>query len=151
VPPLTPVAAKAVVEKYCAGCHNERMKTGGLVLDTIDFTKVAANAERLEKVVRKLGTGSMPPQGMPSPDKATHDAFIAFLVGELDRAAGAKPDPGRAILRRLNRTEYANAIRDLLDLDINVSTLLPVDNSRYGFANIGAVIRATTWRTEPLR
>jgi hypothetical protein len=140
VPSLTPADAKAFVDKYCAGCHNERAKTGGLVLNTIDFTRVAANAEPLEKVVRKLQTGSMPPQGMPSPDKATHDAFISFLVGELDRAAAARPDPGRAILRRLNRTEYANAIRDLLDLDINVSALLPVDNSSYGFDNIGDVL-----------
>ena len=137
---LTPIEAKAVVDKYCVTCHNERAKTAGLVLDTIDFTKVAADAEPLEKVVRKLGTGSMPPQGMPGPDKATHDALISFLVRELDAAAAAKPDPGRAILRRLNRTEYANAIRDLLDLDINVAALLPVDNSSYGFDNIGDVL-----------
>ena len=137
---LTPAEAKAVVDKYCAACHNERTKTGNLALDAIDFTKVAANAEPLERVVRKLGTGSMPPQGMPRPDKATHDALVAFLAGELDRAAAASPDPGRAVLRRLNRTEYANAIRDLLDLDINVSSLLPVDNSSYGFDNIGDVL-----------
>ena len=139
-PSLTPVEARAFVEKYCTACHNERAKTGGLVLDAIDFAKVPANAEPLEKVVRKLETGAMPPQGMPSPDKAAHDAFISFLVGELDRAAATRPDPGRAILRRLNRTEYANAIRDLLDLDINVSALLPVDNSSYGFDNIGDVL-----------
>src|SRR6476661_8961092 len=84
IPSLPPADAKAVVDKYCIGCHNERTKTGGLALDTVDFTKIAANAERLEKVVRKLGTGSMPPQGMPGPDKTTHDALISFLVGELD-------------------------------------------------------------------
>jgi cytochrome c5 len=139
-PALAPADASLVVNKFCVGCHNERTKTGGLVLEGIDFTHVAANADRLEKVVRKLGTGSMPPQGMPRPDNATHDALLAFLVGELDRAASASPDPGRAILRRLNRTEYANAIRDLLDLDINVSALLPVDNSSYGFDNIGDVL-----------
>ena len=137
---LTAVQAKAVVDKYCVGCHNERTRSGGLVLEGLDFARIAAHAEPLEKVVRKLGTGSMPPQGMPSPDQPTHDALIAFLVGELDRAAAARPDPGRAILRRLNRTEYANAIRDLLDLEINVSTLLPVDNSSYGFDNIGDVL-----------
>ena len=139
-PPLTPADAGMVVTKFCVGCHNERTKTGGLVLEGVDFTKVAANAGALEKVVRKLGTGSMPPQGMPRPDAATHDALLSYLIGELDRAAAARPDPGRAILRRLNRTEYANAIRDLLDLEINVSSLLPVDNSSYGFDNIGDVL-----------
>jgi len=137
---ITPLEAKAAVDKYCVGCHNERTRTGNLALDGIDVTRVAASAEPLEKVLRKLGTGSMPPQGMPRPDTATHAGIIAFLTRELDAAAAAKPDPGRAILRRLNRTEYANAIRDLLDLNINVSTLLPVDNSSYGFDNIGDVL-----------
>lgn len=136
---LTPIEVKAIVDKYCVGCHNERTKSGGLVLNTVDFTKVAANAEPLAKVVRKLGTGSMPPVGMPRPDKETHDALVSWLARELDRAAAAKPDPGRVILRRF-RTEYANAIRDLLDLNIDVSALLPVDNSSYGFDNIGDVL-----------
>ena len=92
--PLTPTDAGTVVSKFCVGCHNERTKTGGLVLEGIDFTKAAANAGALEKVVRKLGTGSMPPQGMPRPDAATHDALLSFLIGELDRAAAARPDPG---------------------------------------------------------
>jgi mono/diheme cytochrome c family protein len=126
----------AVVDQYCVRCHNERTRSGGLVLSNVDFTDVPAYAERLEKVVRKLGTGAMPPQGMPRPDERTHDAFVSWLASELDRAAAAHPDPGRALLRRLNRTEYANAIRDLLDLEINVTSLLPVDNSSYGFDNI---------------
>lgn len=140
IQPLRPAEAKTLVDSYCISCHNERTKTGGLALDDIDFTKISANAERLEKVVRKLGTGSMPPQGLPRPDAATHDALISLLAGELDRAAAAQPNPGRAVLRRLNRTEYANAVRDLLALQINVSTLLPVDNSSYGFDNIGDVL-----------
>ena len=131
---------KAIVDKYCAGCHNERTKSGGLVLTTVDFSNVPASVEPLEKVVRKLGTGSMPPQGMPRPDKATHDAFVGWVASALDRAAAAHPNPGRALMRRLNRTEYANAIRDLLDLDVNVSALLPVDNSSYGFDNIADVL-----------
>jgi hypothetical protein len=140
VPSTSPLDVKAVIDRYCVACHNGRTKTGGLALDAIDFTNIAAHAEPLEKVVRKLGTGSMPPQGMPRPDPATHDKLIAFLTGELDRSAAAAPDPGRAILRRLNRTEYANAVKDLLDLDINVAALLPVDNSSYGFDNIGDVL-----------
>jgi Protein of unknown function (DUF1592)/Protein of unknown function (DUF1588)/Protein of unknown function (DUF1587)/Protein of unknown function (DUF1585)/Protein of unknown function (DUF1595) len=135
-----PAQQKAVVVKYCGGCHNERVKSGDLILNTLDFTDVPAHAEPLEKVIRKLGTGSMPPQGMPRPDKPAHDALIAFLSGALDRAALAHPDPGRALLRRLNRTEYANAIHDLLDLSVNVATLLPVDNSSYGFDNIADVL-----------
>ena len=131
---------RATVEKYCVTCHNARLKTGGLELDGIDFTKVPNYAEALEKVVRKLKTGAMPPQGMPRPDRATHDALVTFISTELDRAAVAAPNPGRALLRRLNRTEYANAIRDLLDLEIDVAALLPVDNSSYGFDNIADVL-----------
>jgi hypothetical protein len=121
-------------------CHNPRTNSGNLTLDTIDFAVVPAGAGRLEKVVRKLGTGAMPPMGMPRPDPATHDAFRTWLAGELDRAALAHPNPGRAVLRRLNRTEYDNAVRDLLDLNVDVSALLPVDNSSYGFDNIADVL-----------
>ena len=122
--------------QYCATCHNERTQSGGLVLSTIDFTNAAAHAEPLEKVVRKLGTGAMPPPGTPRPDKATYDALISSIAGDLDRAAAAHPDPGHVPLRRLNRTEYANAVRDLLDLHVDVSGVLPVDNATSGFDNI---------------
>ena len=131
---------KAVVDKYCTGCHSERTKAGDLVLSNIDFSKPAEHAQALEKVVRKLGTGAMPPVGAPRPDKATYDGVIAALESDLDHEAATRPNPGRALLRRLNRTEYANAIRDLLDLDVNVSALLPVDNSSYGFDNIADVL-----------
>ena len=137
---MTAAEQKVVVTKYCAGCHSDRAKAGGLVLSAVDFSNAPAHTEQLEKVIRKLGTGSMPPQGAPRPDKATYDALVSALGSELDRAALAHPDPGRALLRRLNRTEYANAIHDLLDLDINVSALLPVDNSSYGFDNIADVL-----------
>ena len=135
-PSLTPIDIKALVDQYCATCHNERTQSGGLVLSTIDFTNAAAHAEPLEKVVRKLGTGAMPPPGTPRPDKATYDALISSIAGDLDRAAAAHPDPGHVPLRRLNRTEYANAVRDLLDLHVDVSGVLPVDNATSGFDNI---------------
>jgi mono/diheme cytochrome c family protein len=131
---------KAVVDKYCVTCHNARVRSGNLALDDIDFDDLSANADVIEKVLRKVGTGAMPPQGAPRPEAAAHDALLAWLAGELDREAAAHPNPGRAILRRLNRTEYANAIRDLLDLNVDVSALLPVDNSSYGFDNIADVL-----------
>jgi mono/diheme cytochrome c family protein len=139
-PSMTSAECKSVVDKYCVSCHSDRLKTGGVTFEGIDFADIPANAETLEKAVRKLLVGAMPPQGVPRPDPATYHALAASLESSLDRAAAAKSDPGRAILRRLNRTEYANAVRDLLDLDVNVSTLLPVDNSSYGFDNIGDVL-----------
>ncbi|HTA46444.1 MAG TPA: DUF1592 domain-containing protein [Bryobacteraceae bacterium] len=120
----------ALLNQYCVGCHNEKLKTGGL-----DLTHVGHNSETWEKVVRKLGAGMMPPSGAPRPDRTTMDAFIAKLETDLDRAAAAKPNPGTTALHRLNRAEYANAIRDLLALDVDASTLLPVDNSSDGFDN----------------
>jgi mono/diheme cytochrome c family protein len=135
-----PAEHQAVVDKYCVSCHNARLKTGGLELDGIDFNKPADHKDALERAIRKLKTGAMPPQGMPRPDRGAQDALVAWMSTELDRAAAAAPNPGRAILRRLNRTEYANAIRDLLDLDIDVASLLPVDNSSYGFDNIADVL-----------
>jgi hypothetical protein len=127
---------RALLDKYCAGCHNQRAKTAGLMLDTLDFTHPGDHAEIWEKVVRKIRAGMMPPSGMPRPDRATLDAFAARLEAELDRAAAGKSHPGAPGLHRLNRTEYANAIRDLLDLDVDVTTLLPADDSSEGFDNI---------------
>jgi Protein of unknown function (DUF1592)/Protein of unknown function (DUF1588)/Protein of unknown function (DUF1587)/Protein of unknown function (DUF1585)/Protein of unknown function (DUF1595)/Cytochrome C oxidase, cbb3-type, subunit III len=138
--PMTPLEYKALVDKYCVTCHNDRLKTGGLTLDTIDFTDIPASAEPLEKAVRKLLVGAMPPQGAARPDPAAYHALAADLESALDQAAAVRPNPGRALLRRLNRSEYANAIRDLLDLDVNVSALLPLDNSSYGFDNIADVL-----------
>ncbi len=132
--------AKAVVDTYCVTCHNARTNSGSLSLDGVDLADVRASADTLERVVRKMGTGAMPPQGMPRPDRATHDAFVGWIADELDRAGAAQPNPGRSVLRRLNRTEYANAVRDLLDLNVDVSALLPVDNSSYGFDNIADVL-----------
>ena len=138
--PATPSIAsphRALIDRYCVTCHNEKLKTADLMLDRVDAENVGAGAPVWEKVVRKLRTGAMPPVGMPRPDKATYESFISYLETDLDRAAAANPNPGRPVLHRLNRSEYANAIRDLLALDIDAGSLLPADNSNYGFDNIG--------------
>ncbi len=131
---------RALLNKYCIGCHNQKTKTGNLALDTIDTGKVSANAEIWEKVARKLRGGLMPPVGMPKPDKAAVAAFVSSIETTIDRDATAAPDPGRPAVHRLNRAEYANAIRDLLDLEIDSKGLLPGDDAGYGFDNIGDVL-----------
>jgi hypothetical protein len=128
---------RALINRYCVTCHNEKLRTAELLLDKVDAEKVGEGAAVWEKVVRKLRTGAMPPVGMPRPDKTTYDSFATYLETELDRAAAAKPNPGRPVVHRLNRSEYTNAIRDLLALDIDAGSLLPADNSNYGFDNIG--------------
>jgi mono/diheme cytochrome c family protein len=131
---------RAVLDKYCVTCHNERAKVGGLMLDKVDLSNIPAgapgDADVLEKVVRKVRVGMMPPQGAPRPDPGTQHALVAWLTAELDRAALARPNPGRGLIHRLNRAEYANAIRDLLALDVDTSSMLPPDDSAYGFDNI---------------
>ena len=111
------------------------MKTAGLSLEPLDLGRVADDPDMWERVVRKLRVGAMPPHGMKRPDTATNDRLIAWLEGELDRTA-VKPFPGRPVLRRLNRAEYSNAIRDLLGLDVDVTSLLPPDDSAFGFDNV---------------
>lgn len=126
---------RAVLDKYCVTCHNQRSKTAGLALDGMDLSKVSGHAESWEKVVRKLRTGAMPPAGMPRPDKPLAASVVSWLETELDRAAFERPNPGRPTLHRLNRAEYRNAIRDLLALEIDAASLLPADNAGYGFDN----------------
>jgi mono/diheme cytochrome c family protein len=129
-----PTPARELVTKYCITCHNERLKTAGLVLDSADATQVANSAEAWEKVVVKLRSRAMPPTGVRRPDNATYDATAAWLESELDRAATEHPNPGRpADLHRLNRTEYANAVHDLLGVTIDPSAILPPDAQAYGF------------------
>src|SRR6185436_14990426 len=114
----------ALLNRYCAGCHNEKAKQGNFVLSTLDVANVGPDAERWELVVRKLRARSMPPMGRPRPTEAAYDGLVAHLETSLDRVAAANPDPGRTdTFRRLNRTEYQNAIRDLLALDVDVETL----------------------------
>jgi cytochrome c551/c552 len=125
----------ALVKQYCLGCHNERAKMGGLVLDS-EVSKVAANAERWEKAVRKVRTGMMPPSGSPRPPRERLDAFAAAMEARLDAAVDPKASLDTPALHRLNRNEYANAIRDLLDIEVDVTPLLPADGSSEGFDNI---------------
>ena len=119
-----------VLSKYCFGCHNSKSRVGGLALDTKDLTHVSADAEVWEKVVRKLRMGAMPPPGLPRPDQHTADAFVLALEAQLDREAAQNSNPGRTeALHRLNRAEYRNAVRDLLDLDLDTTALLPPDDA----------------------
>ena len=130
-------AEQALLDRYCVTCHNDNLRTAGLTLDTVDIARVGDHAEIWEKVVGKLRAGMMPPAGRPRPDRETYARLTAFLETELDRAAAARPDPGRTdALRRLNATEYRNAIRDLLDLEVDVTALLPADDSSAGFDNV---------------
>jgi len=126
-------ANRAVAEKYCFGCHNQKLKTAGLALDTLDFDHVSANPEIWEKVIARLRAGSMPPPGRPRPDPATYQSLAISLEQDIDRAWAAHPNPGRiAAVHRLNRAEYNNAIRDLLALDVDVKPLLPGDETADG-------------------
>jgi hypothetical protein len=139
----SPSQARTIREftnQYCIGCHNGRLKTAGLVLDSRDVEHPSADAVVWEKVIRKVQVGMMPPIGVPQPDPATRRALVTALSGALDEAARANPNPGRPALHRLNRTEYANAIRDLLGLDVDPATLLPPDDSAYGFDNVADVL-----------
>ena len=136
---LTPATAphRLLVEKYCTFCHNSSLKTGELVLDTVSAHGVEENTEIWEKVVRKLRARQMPPVGLPRPDEATYDSVVSSLEVLLDSAAAARPNPGRTdTFRRLTRTEYENAIRDLLTLELDLSSMLPRDESSQGFDNI---------------
>ena len=133
-----------VINKSCVGCHNQRTTTSatvsGVLLDRVDLSRVGDDPAMWEKVVKKLRAGAMPPAGLPRPDAATHDALVSFLETTLDRRAVAQPNPGRHLPHRLNRAEYENAIRDLLALDVDASTLLPPDDSVDGFDNNADVL-----------
>ena len=128
---------RAMVDEYCVTCHDEDKKKGGLALDTVAADGVLQHPDVWEKVVRKLRARQMPPIGKDRPDDRTYEAVIASLEAVLDREAAAHPNPGRtATIRRLTRTEYRNAVRDLLALDVDVTSLLPADESSYGFDNV---------------
>ena len=131
---------REVLNRYCVTCHNERLKTAGLMLDKQDIQNVPAGAAVWEKVIRKLRTRAMPPAGVPRPDETSYDSLAAYLETTLDRAAETKPNPGRPAVHRLNRTEYTNAVRDLLALEIDGESLLPGDDSGYGFDNIADML-----------
>jgi mono/diheme cytochrome c family protein len=150
-PSVGPPAAqyRALLDRYCVTCHNERTRVADLALDTTDIDHVGQGAEVWEKVARKLRTRAMPPLGRPRPDETAYNAFASWLETALDRAAVASPDPGRRpAVHRLNRAEYTNAIRDLLGLNIDSGSLLPPDDSGYGFDNIADVLSVSPTLTE---
>ena len=142
-PLAAPVPPQNLLQQYCVSCHNTRLKTAGLALDTLDAANVAANAETWERVLRKLQLGVMPPQGARRPDPGAYHDLIGWLEDSLDRAATVQPNPGHPVLHRLNRAEYANAIRDLLGLDVDVTSLLPPDDSAFGFDNVADVLNTS--------
>ena len=135
---------RALLDRYCVGCHNQRGKAAGqeparkITLDDLDVSHVSDHAEAWERVVRKMRAGMMPPANSRRPDKATYDGFVAWLEAELDKnAAPFAPAPG---LHRLNRTEYANVVRDILDLEIDPASYLPSDDSTHGFDNVAGAL-----------
>jgi Protein of unknown function (DUF1592)/Protein of unknown function (DUF1588)/Protein of unknown function (DUF1587)/Protein of unknown function (DUF1585)/Protein of unknown function (DUF1595)/Planctomycete cytochrome C len=129
------------VAAYCVACHNDRLKTGGLSLENMDLADVADHADVWEKVARKLRSGEMPPTTVRRrPEARIAEAFASHLESAIDRAALARPNPGRSIVRRLNRAEYSNAVRDLLAVDVRPGEWLPIDDSGYGFDNIADVL-----------
>jgi len=147
---LATVAPRAVLDKYCISCHNQKTRTAGLALDTLDAANPNANAEVWEKVIARLQQGSMPPPGRPRPDAATYHAVASALESEIDLAWAANPNPGRiGAVHRLNRVEYNNAIRDLFALDIDVKPLLPGDETADGsFDNFADSLSISTAHLE---
>ena len=131
---------QSTVNQYCVTCHNDALRTAGLSLQGVSFEDVSQGTEILEMVLRKLKSKSMPPSGMPRPDDATYIAFADYLQSALDSHAEMNPNPARASIRRLNRTEYINAVRDLLAVEISDDSILPTDDTMYGFDNIGDVL-----------
>ena len=131
----TPADYRAILDRYCVGCHNDRMRTGNLSLDSIDSEDLSRDASTWEKVLQKMQTQSMPPPGRPRPEAETYDAFSVWAQTELDNVAARAPNPGRPTMHRLNRLEYANAIRDVLGLEIDSDALLPADDLAFGFDN----------------
>lgn len=136
-----PLASQhALVDRYCTGCHNDKMKAGGFSWTKLDLEHPDQNAEMAEAVIRKLRSGMMPPAGLPRPDAATTKSFVASLENAVDRAAAHHPNAGHPALHRLNRAEYANSIHDLLAVDIDVNALLPADDMSHGFDNMADVL-----------
>ena len=141
-----PAAYQEMLNKYCITCHNEkaRIPAGApLALDTANLKDPGAKADIWEKVVRKLGVGAMPPQNSPTPGPAELNAFRSALIASLDSAAAAKNNPGRYVIHRLNRTEYGNAIRDLVGVTVDVTDLLPSDGGDFGFDNIASALKTS--------
>jgi hypothetical protein len=134
---------EGVVRTYCLECHDDAGREAGLTLESADLDNVAAHPDMFEEVARKLRGRSMPPLGGPRPDAETYAGFVAYLERRLDEAAFAAPEPGQASIHRLNRTEYGNAVRDLLALEVDAAEFLPADDEAYGFDNVADVLRVS--------
>jgi hypothetical protein len=143
-PPAAAQSEQALIKQYCVTCHNARALTGGLSLEGLDPAAAASHSDLWEKVIMKVRGGMMPPVGMPRPDEATLQGFAASLERRIDAEALSSPDPGHKPIHRLNRTEYGNAVRDLLDLEVDVADLLPADDESHGFDNIAGVLRVSS-------
>ena len=135
--------SRTLLDRYCVTCHNERLQTANLTLDAVDLARIGDHAEALEKVVRKLRAGQMPPEGRPRPAREEVETFVAALEAALDREAAGQLTPGRVASRRMNRVEYVNAIEDLLDLRVDGAELLPSDMAGFGFDNNADVLAMT--------
>lgn len=131
---------QTALRQYCQGCHNDQSRTAGFSLDGVTTTDLTAHAGKLEKVLRKLKTGEMPPKGLPRPKPEANTALAGWLETRLDENIRRFPNPGTPTVHRLNRAEYTNAVRDLFDLDLDHAASLPADDSGYGFDNIGSVL-----------
>lgn len=138
--PSHAASERATLDRYCVTCHNARLKTAGLALDTLNIDDVAANAAVLERVVAKMRSGAMPPVGLPKPDKASLTSLIGALDSKLDIFSVSNPNPGKPLVHRLNRAEYANAVHDVLAVDVDVQSLLPPDDSAFGFDNMAEIL-----------
>jgi len=138
-----PEQQAALIGSYCVKCHNSEDWAGSLDFEALNRSDVTADAATWEKVMRKFRGNMMPPKGNDRPDDKTQAAFVNWLQGTLDAAILAHPNPGKSSLHRLNRTEYGNAVRDLLDLDVDISEYLPADDEGYGFDNIADVLRTS--------
>src|SRR5712692_5040080 len=134
--PGAAVAQRALLDQYCVTCHNDRTKTANLSLAKLDLATAGDHPELWEKVVRKLRAGVLPPPDVRRPPLEEYEALRDWLEAEIDRKAATRVNPGSVVLHRLNRTEYANVVRDLLDLEVDATTLLPPDDSARGFDNI---------------
>ena len=137
---LSPEAQQALVDQYCLWCHDDLEKSGDLSMSGLDLTKVGQNTEIVEKMIGKLRAGMMPPMGQPRPDAQTLEAFVTSMEAGIDRAAASSPNPGRRALARLNRIEYANSIRELLGIEVDVAALLPPDSMGHGFDNMAEAL-----------
>ena len=138
--PMSAATERSLVDQYCVGCHNQKAKVGGLALDTVDLSRPGDHAETLERVIRKLRAGMMPPAGAKRPDLATYEALVSSIENGIDQAGAAKPAVVPPGVHRVNRVEYANSIRDLLGIEIDPAEFLPVDDASSGFDNLAGTL-----------